>query len=173
MKAKAISLLALVLGCWTAQAADTATIKQAVKAKTEEINKALIKGDFAKIADLTHPNAVKLLGGREKMIAVMESGIKDMKAKGFEFRSVKIYDPSDPVSAGTDLFVVVPFEMEMKIPGGKARAKSFVIGVSSDQGKSWTFVNGDLDIKKVKQVLPNLPKELKLPEKEKPIVEKD
>jgi len=48
-----------------------------------------------------------------------------------------------------------------------------VIGVSSDQGKSWTFVNGDLDIKKVKQVLPNLPAQLRLPERQKPVFEKD
>jgi hypothetical protein len=48
-----------------------------------------------------------------------------------------------------------------------------VIGVSTNNGKSWTFVNGDLDIKKVKQLLPNLPESLKLPERQKPVIEKE
>jgi hypothetical protein len=164
---------ALVLGCCTAQAADNAPLKKVVKGKVEEINNALIKWDFAKVADLTHPRAVKLIGGREKMISVMESGTKDMKSKGFAIRSVKVGDPSDPVVAGTDLFVVVPILLEIKAPGGRLLQKSFVIGVSGDQGKSWAFVNGDLEVKQVKQVLPNLPGQLKLPEKQKPVFEKD
>src|SRR5262249_25423816 len=155
-----------------AQAADNPSVKQVVKGKVEEINNALIKEDFAKVADLTHPKVVKLMGGREKMISAMESGIKDMKSKGYAFRSVKVDAASDPVTAGSDMFVVVPFLLEMKAPKGRLLQKSFVIGVSSDQGKSWAFVNGDLDVQKVKQVLPNLPEQLKLPERQKPVLEK-
>ena len=173
MKTRGIWFFALVLACCTTQAAEDASVKQVVKGKVEEINNALIKGDFAKVADLTHPNVVKLMGGRDKMISVMESGIKDMKSKSYAFRSVKVDASSDLVAAGPDVFVVVPFLLEMKAPGGKIRQKSFVIGVSSDKGKSWTFVNGDLDIKKVKQVLPNLPEQLKLPKRQTPVFEKD
>jgi hypothetical protein len=61
----------------------------------------------------------------------------------------------------------------MTAPGGKILQKSFVIGVSGDEGKSWVFVNGDVDIKQVKKVLPNLPDELKRPEKQKPVFKKD
>ena len=77
------------------------------------------------------------------------------------------------MTAGDDLYIVVPFLLEMKAPGGKLLQKSFVIGVSSDQGKTWTFVNGDQEMKKIKQVLPDLPDKLKLPERQKPTFEKD
>jgi hypothetical protein len=173
MKTHGAWFFALVLSCSAAQAADDASPKQVAKGKVEEMNNALIKEDFGKVVDLTHPKVVELLGGREKMIAVMESGTKDMKAKGFAFRSAKVDDPTNLVTAGSDQFVVVPFLLEMKAPGGKLLQKSFVIGVSSDKGKSWSFVNGDMDIKKVKEFLPNLPEDLKLPEKQKPVFEKD
>jgi len=163
----------LVVGWCAAPAGDEAALKNVVKGKVEEIANAVIKEDFPKVADLTHPKVVELMGGREKMISAMESGIKDMKSRGLALRSAKVEDPSDPVAAGSELFVVVPFLLEMKAPGGKVLQKSFVIGVSSDRGKSWAFVNGDLDIKTVKKVLPTLPDQLKLPEKQKPVFEKD
>jgi hypothetical protein len=173
MKTYVACIVVLVMGCCVVRADDAAATAKIVKTKVEEMNDAMIKEDFGKIADLTYPKVVELMGGRDKMISMMESGTKDMKSKGFTFKSCKVEDPSDPVKSGSDLFVVVPFQLEIKAPGGKLLAKSFVIGVSSDQGKNWGFVNGDLDGKKVKQVLPNLPEELKLPEREKPEFVKD
>jgi hypothetical protein len=149
-------------------------LKQIVKKKVEELSKAILKEDFGKVVDLTHPSVVKPVGGREKMIAILVSGNKEMKAAGgLTLHSIKVNDASDPVTAGPDTFVVVPFLMEIKAPGEKHLVKSFVIGVSSDQGKSWVFVNGDLDLKTIKRVVPNLPEQLKLPEKQKPVIEKD
>jgi hypothetical protein len=70
--------------------------------------------------------------------------------------------------------VVVPFVLEMTASGGKIHQKSFVIGVSGDKGKTWTFVDaGDKDRKALKQILTDLPEKHKLPEKEKPVIEKD
>jgi hypothetical protein len=173
MRGACACLIALIVSCGAAPAAEDAPLKKAVKVKVEEINRALIKEDFAKVADLTHPRVVKLMGGRDKMIATLATGMKAMKAQGFAPRSAKVDEPSDPVAAGPDLFVVVPYQLEIKVPGGKLLQKSFVIGVSGDRGKSWSFVNGDLDVKQVKAVLPHLPEKLKLPEKQKPVFVKD
>ena len=173
MKDFRICCFALVASCCAATAADDTTLKKVVKAKAEEIHNAIFKEDYNKVIDLTHPNVLKMLGSRDKMIALLESGMKEMKSRGFAFRSATMDDPSDPVTAGDDLYIVVPFLLEMKAPGGKLLQKSFVIGVSSDQGKTWTFVNGDQEMKKIKQVLPDLPDKLKLPERQKPTFEKD
>ena len=173
MKIPYACLALIMLSSCAARAEDDAPAGKVVKAQVEEMNAALLKEDYGKVVDFTHPKVVELMGGRDKMVSVMEAGTKDMKSKGFAFQSTKVDDPSEPVKGGSELFVVVPFRLEMKAPDGKLHIKSFVIGVSSDQGKSWTFVNGDLEVKKVKQVLPNLPEQLKLPEREKPVFEKD
>jgi hypothetical protein len=67
------------------------------------------------------------------MIASMQSGTAEMKSKGYSIRSVKLEDATQPVAAGSDLFGIVPFEIEMAAPGGKILQKSFVIGVSGDE----------------------------------------
>ncbi len=173
MRAFGIGLFAVIVVVAPAFAADPPSPKQVAKERVEELNTAVIKEDYAKVVDFTHPKIVELIGGREKMIAVMEAGTKDMKAKGFALRSVKVDEPSEPVVAGAEQYVVVPFLLEMKAPGGRLLQKAFVIGVSGDTGKTWTFVNGDLDLAKVKLVLPKLPEDLKLPKREKPVFEKD
>ena len=183
---RSTSIYLLILACCLTSSAraddDAATVKKTVKQKVQEINDAIIRADFATVADLTHPKVVQMMGGRDKMIATMQAGEKDMKAKGFSFLSTKVDDPSDTVTGGppaaviagaSELYVTVPFELKMKTPDGKMAVKSFVIGVSTDHGKTWTFVNGDLDPKQIKEVLPNLPARLKLPEKQKPVTEKD
>src|SRR5262249_13009538 len=144
-----------------------------VASKVQELNDALLKGDYARIADLTHAKVIESTGGRDKMIEQMKTIMKQLKDKGVEVVGVKLEPVADPVKGSDGLYIVAPFELEMKVPDGKMRSKTFVIGVSPDQGKNWTFVNGDLDIKQVKQMLPNLPAELKLPERQVPKIEKN
>ena len=68
MKIHSICLVLLVAGCQSAQAPDEAVLRQVVKQKAAEINDALLKEDFGKFADLTHPKVVELMGGRQKMM---------------------------------------------------------------------------------------------------------
>ena len=155
-----------------AAAADPAAVKRACKADVVAMNAALVKGDFAAVADLTHPKVLANLGGRAKTIDVMAAGAKQMKAQGVAFRSADVADPSDAVPAGPNLYVVVPYTFTMTVPTGVMRQRSFVIGVSADAGLTWKYVNGDLDMRLIKSVLPGLPAALKLPAKQQPIVTK-
>ena len=99
MKDFRICCFALVASCSAATAAEDTTLKKVVKAKAEEIHNAIFKEDYNKVIDLTHPNVLKMLGSRDKMIALLESGMKEMKSRGFAFRSATMDDPSDPVTA--------------------------------------------------------------------------
>ena len=58
-----------------------------IKARAEESSNACLKGDYQKCVDLTYPKLVELMGGRTKMISVMEQQWKEIKAQGFEFTS--------------------------------------------------------------------------------------
>ena len=57
----AAAFLALCLGCLQpVSAAEDAS--RLIKQKAEETNTALVKGDYGKVADLTHPKLVEQLG---------------------------------------------------------------------------------------------------------------
>ncbi len=141
-----------------------------VKKKAQEVGEALLKEDYAKVIDLTYPKVVELLGGREKMIGALADGMRQLKEKGFAFRSVEVGEPADFIEGGKDTFVVVPTTTEMTAPGGRFIVKSYLLGISPDGGKAWTFVdgNGIGTPEKREKILPKLPEKLELPEAQEP-----
>jgi hypothetical protein len=177
MTMRKIVMLGLVLAGTTlgpaaAQVGGDAELRLRVKRKVEALNTALIRGEYDKLADLTHPNVVEENGGRAKMIESMKLVVEELKSTGVAIRGVKVETPREFVKAGRELFTVVRFSMEITGPGVKLTQSSFVIGVSADTGKTWTFINGDLGEAAVKRLLPNLPERLTLPGKQLPVVEK-
>lgn len=166
-----LTILALAVTASSLRA-DDAALKKLAKENVQTLNDSVIKGDYGKVIDFTHPKLVEMMGGREKAIALMENSTKEMKKEGFEFKSVKVGDPSDIVKQANELYLYVPFELTMKIPKRKITAPSYVIGVSTDQGKTWKYVDG-MGGENMNKILPDLPASLKLPEKKKPTIEKD
>jgi hypothetical protein len=147
--------------------------EQIAKAKAEEAAQATIKGDFDKYITLTYPKIIQKMGGVEKAKKKLEDGFADMKKKGFAFKSAKVGEPSQAVTGGNDLYLVIPMTLEMTAPNSTITLDSFVIGISSDKGKSWTFVDGSKATDKhFKEVVPKLPAALKLPKTKEPVVKK-
>jgi hypothetical protein len=169
MKARgAVSLVVLGL-CLPAFAAEDKPDRLA-RAKADEAAQATIKGDFDKLLDLTYAEIIKRGGGREKMLAHMKAQVKDWKTKGYEFRSAKVGETSQVVAGGDKLFAVVPLTLEIKLPDGTLTLSSFLLGISADKGKTWTFINGDkAHDEEIQTWLPDLPPSLKLPDKSKPV----
>jgi hypothetical protein len=148
---------------------------QVVKQKAGEVGHAFLTGDYAKVADLTYPKIVEALGGREKMIATTDAEMKKLKAKGISFKSYAAKDPGEFHTEAGHTFTVVPTVVEMTIPGGRAVSKSFLLAISADGGKRWTFVDGSgvRSPEARDKSLPKLPAALKLPPEEEPQVIKD
>jgi hypothetical protein len=65
-------------------------------------------------------------------------------------------------------FTFVPSKIEMTAPGGKLIVSSYLIGISAEDGSSWTFVDGSVSPEERKKIIPNLPITLKPPDPQKP-----
>jgi hypothetical protein len=169
-----LSIVGLGLLCCVPVAfADEADVKKAAKSQANEIQSALVKGEFGKVADRTHPKAVEALGGKEKMVVFLTEGIKEMKKAGIEFKATKMLDPSDPVKVGKELYILVPFTLELTISGKRFQSKGALVGVSSDGGKMWVFLDATPGRDKLKDLLPDLPDSLMIPKPEMPTPVKD
>lgn len=159
-------LCLLAFGSLTAFAADDMTLKTAAKAQFEELSRAAMAKDFARVVDMMHPGVVADDGGRDKEIARYQSMVQLMASKGYVVESWDIGTPGDVVPAGDDLMVVIPFALKLTTPKGRSTKPTFEIGVSADKGQTWKFVSGDIGPDRLKKVLPNLPAALKLPERQ-------
>jgi hypothetical protein len=150
---------------------DTAKVEQEARV----LGKAFLASDWAKLSDMTHPKVVEMMGGKEKMIGVIEEGMKRLAVQGFSFKKYSVGTAQAPVIDGKTVYVVVPTSLEITGPDNKIVTDSYLLAVSSDSGKTWTYADGAglADEDKRKLVFPSLPAALKLPERKAPKVIKD
>lgn len=154
--------LSPVFASATSHAADSAEIRKLA----ESIGEATIKGNSSKVIDQTFDKAVQILGGREKGISAMNSAMRRMRQSGVAIVGYKIGEPGPVMAEGKYSFCVVPATLEMNVPKARLVSKSYLLGISSDAGKTWKFLDGaglkDLEMRN--RVLPKLPAGLTLPE---------
>jgi len=135
-----------------------------------EIADATVEGDFETLLSHTYDSAVEVMGGFDKGVALARATMKQMKDGGVVFRKFEIGEPGDFHARDGRIFVLLPTRVEMTIPNGTAASDSYLLGISTDDGASWKFVDGaGLKAPKArKAILPPLPPDLKLPEFQAP-----
>jgi hypothetical protein len=167
---------AVVVLAWSAlalHAQDPA--KAAVKKIAESLVQATLTGDFAKVIDHTHDPIIKEIGGRDSAIRMTQTQMEQLKAQMIVIKEFKLGEVGAFHSEGAWTFVLIPTSMELTFSGGKIRTKSYLLGLSADQGKSWKFADGAGISNPAfrDKVLPKLPAKLKLPEPQQPEIIRD
>lgn len=145
----------------------------AVKKLADAMGEATLKGEYARVVDYTYPPLVEKMGGREKLIAFLQTEMKKLKDQRIEIRSFKTGALSEFYTEGNFTFILVPTTTELTIPDGRVVLESYLLGISSNAGKTWSFMDGaGLELKEQRELLPKLPAKLKLPERKIPKVER-
>ena len=131
---------------------------------------AFVTGDHEQFIGLIYPKLVEVLGGKEEMLSMLKSASDRMESQGVKILSQSADSVSEVVTAGDELHAVVTTKLELQVPGGRVSQKSFMIAVSSDEGASWTYLDGPQlsDETSRQAILPNFNAELVLPKQEQP-----
>jgi hypothetical protein len=137
--------------------------------RARELETALASKDYAKVIDLTYPKVVELGGGREKLLAAMTNEMKTMETEGVSLLSSTAGSPSQFVSDAGGIYALVPVTTTIKATDGVFRTEGSLIGISTDGGQNWTFVDATgKDQTELKKILPNLEK-LTVPPERPPV----
>lgn len=145
-----------------------------IKARAEESFNAFRTGDYEKLADLTYPKLVELMGGKAKMVSLTGQQMKAMKDQGIEFISTSIGAPQEVVPIDSQFFVVVPYTLKVKSPEGVLTQQSYLLAISNRDNIKWTFLDvTQINESQLKLLLPNAIGKLKLPEKQQPVFEEN
>jgi len=155
-----------------ASPADVAEIRKRLKEQATEIAHAVVAEDFEKVADMTHPNSLKMMGGREEVIALQKKFRKETIASGGKIAIERVEDPGDVVESHAVLYSYVPVvaRIHCQMPKKVMLMKSIFIAVSQDEGKTWKFVDDSgIPFREiVEQMFPDWPSRLILPPQEAP-----
>ena len=160
----------LLLTCCLPAQADTQL--ESMHQNAKKCIEATVKGDYAALVELYHPSLVEKAGGRDRLIELIQKGMEEMKKQGIQITSAKTAAPKAIVKGDKALYGVIPTTVVLDSEDTTITLKSFLVGVSQDQGKTWVFIDGAPGPENVRLQFPDIPRDLKLPEKEKPDIAK-
>lgn len=155
----------------TSPAGSTERIKQ----QAQELCDAMLTANFDKAADLTYPKLIELMGGRTKFISTVRDAMGQVQTEQFRVEAVTVGEPHDLIHVKAHKYVIVPTTMKMKVPEGLLIGEAFMIGISSDAGRNWTFVDSggrSMDKTKLKILFPLAAEKLRLPDIKPPTLYK-
>lgn len=168
MKNVAIILLLLTASFTTVSAQQKTQIKQ----QAQLMANATIKGDYKTLVKYTHPKIVNMMGGKEKMIAVVNKGVSQMQTNGITFKQALIGEPGNILNTGTGLYAVIPQKLIMNANGRTMTTTSSLLASSTDKGKTWYFTDaGNISDEQLKQLFPGVLGKLTIPKRTMPVVE--
>ena len=144
------------------------------KRQANQLNDAVLAGDYSKAADLTYPKLIQLIGGRAKYLAVLKSGMKETQSERFRIISTVSDDPTEIIVVGSDVYAILPTTMKIKVAEGILVGQSSLIGVSNDRGEHWTFLDAGRGFSReqMKKLFPDVAERLKVPEQKLPVLQR-
>lgn len=136
--------------------------------------KLLLARDFKAFTKYTYPPIVKMAGGDEKMIKLIKESLDLMETQGYTFTNFSVEKPTTIVHFNNTLQCTIIENIEIKVPKGRLISKAALIGVSCDNGQTWTFIDTHgSDLKTLQGTLAGLSDDLVIPQKEKPVFYED
>jgi hypothetical protein len=148
-----------------------------LKKQAGEMTAAFVARNFERMADLTYPDLLELLGGKGNMVSQLKKEVSGWDAAGFQILAIPVDEPKQVVKSRDYLLAVVPVTMRVKMGKDVLTQKSSYIGVSRDDGQTWTFVGGRLGNKQRLKVLfasvPSAVDKLELQEETPPVPERE
>lgn len=160
----------LILVVMAGDAQEDSAQKAIVKEKAVKMSHAFISGDFETFVQYTYPKIVKAMGGKEEMISFLQVTIQKMAEEGAAFKSVSIGEISNIFQSGKDLHCLVEQNLILLVKGGILKSSAHLLAISENNGKKWFFIDtAPLSTAKLKEMFPDINKDLVLPAKQRPV----
>jgi hypothetical protein len=168
---KKLTLLFVLMSIYTCLIAQDHKAK--IKQTAQLLLAATLKEDYSTTLDYTYPKFLQLHGGKDSVLNTIKEGLRKMEEQNMKLviESGHFGEPSDEVKVDSLIYCVIPEKLRIKINGSTYITTSSLIGISSDNGNSWTFLEGASRLG-LKSLLPGIDK-LNIPDDTGPTLIKD
>ena len=146
------------------------------RAQAQAMSDAAVNGKWETMADATHPDVIREMGGRKKFLQELARFPDEMRTKyKMTLVDCRCGVPSDIIEHKGGMYSVVNAPLKFRTTDGKTfLGASAYVALSTDGGRTWKFVSGggtkDADRVGIKKFLPDLPDDLVLPKGQPPLL---
>ena len=144
----------------------------AARKQATEMYQAYVRGDLETFVGYMHPKITEMMGGKDKAIETIRKALAASTAQGLTATKATVAPVQQLVEvAPAKLQVVIPADVVMSGKDTEVHQRSFLLGFSSDGGKTWKFVDsGSGGGDTLRKILPECSPSLKIPARTKPEV---
>lgn len=144
-------------------------VETVIKTQAIEMGKALTVGDTKTFSRFVLPELMTAGGGGERMMRMMDSALMLFKQFGGKVTRVTYGHPAKVVKYKKELQTWLPQTTELTSDFADVSFTSTMVAISRDNGKNWYFYDANIaQNHDLKDKLPVLSPEIKLPPLEKP-----
>lgn len=164
--------LFLLLSLFAFNQLSSQTSNQNLNSQLQLMRKYLLEKNYDQFTNFVHPTVYKMIGGKVKLIQATKQSIDKMENDGFKFIDLIFKDPSKFLKKGNETQLTITEEIIMQTPKGKVLSTYTLIGISSDNGKNWKFIDTSGKTKEIMiKYFPNLSKDLIIKPKTQKFIE--
>jgi hypothetical protein len=159
------------LGVWSVRlCAQAPGAKDSLHVQAERMGAGLVSGNYGVFLRYLHPTAIRISGGEAALKGKLEQVVQQMNQNGMRFESVSVDAPGVMVKAGTAWQVTVKQHTRIRMSRGWTEVTSTLIGVSTDNGLHWKFLDtNNKTTADMKQLLPELSPAIVIPVQSPPV----
>lgn len=159
-------VLLLLLLPFSAIAQDALILKKQAKRFAE----ATFSSDHKTVIDLTYPRLIQLSGGRDTLQKLITERIESLKKQGIIKFDGSVGSPGPFYKAGKQIHCLIPETIILHMFNGRYVNRSYLLAISDNAGKSWTFMDvGKMPSEVLHKLLPNYNEELIIPASGQPM----
>lgn len=108
----------------------------------KRMDEALIKREYYTFAQFSHPNIVEQVeGGRPGLAMLVKKQLDNMDEQNNVLTAVWPGQPLGIIDTAGELQCTIPQYMERRLPNGKLKTETILVGISPDKGNKWYFID--------------------------------
>ncbi len=148
-----------------AQIEDMEAAKKSAFMAAKTMDEALINKHYDDYVVYNHPRVLEQVkGGRAGMAIQIAQQIKDIEEAGNIITAVWPKMPETVIDTAGEWQTAIQQFMEYRLPEGKIKSETTIIGISPDKGKTWYFLDvAGRTLNDLKQLFPAISSQLVIP----------
>lgn len=163
------NILMLLLFCSSITFAQSnELLKESALRDAKIVSASTLKMDFETVLKHTYPPILKLMGGKEKAVELLNTTFSSMKEQGFVFEKAEIKNVSKIIQEQDVYRCYVEGFNQMVMNGMRIKSKSYLLGIYNETDKFWYFIEAKQlkNQQMLDMVLPNFKTSLVIPDDE-------
>lgn len=160
-----------------AQGGDMTQAKKNAFVAAKVMNDALVTKDWYTYVETNHPKVIEQIeGGVPGLVKQTKEQVAQLEAAGNTIIAAWPGQPSDIIDTAGEYQLTIPQYMEIRLPTGKLKTETTLIGISQNKGKKWYFIDLEAsgnDVNKLREMFPTISSKIKANTPKQPVFTPD